>query len=337
MDGPEPETPAPPGPTETPGATASPPAPAPSPAAPPAGPPRKSASLFFLTVFLLMPLAGLAQGSSMLGGLLWSELFVFLVPALVATAGSGLRLRAYLGLGRTEPALLVLGGLAGAAGTLLAVVLQAGVVRVVPPAWLESFDVAQHFRGPAWERWAIAATASIAAPLCEEVAFRGYLLRTLRLRRGPGAAIAISAALFAVTHLNPVLLVGLVGLGVLFGWLAVRGGSLWPAVAAHAGNNAVVSWALVHADEAGARDVAAAPPQAGPLLATLVLGLAVLVPVLVAFARAAATLPPPQDPLAPRDPASPPGPFRLARVPLALRLAVPAGALALAALALLRR
>ena len=262
---------------------------------------------------------------------------MFLVPALVATAGSGLRLRAYLGLGRTDPSLLVLGGLAGAAATLLSVVLQAGVVRVVPSAWLESFDVAQHFRGPAWERWAIAATASLVAPPCEELAFRGYLLRTLRLRRGAASAIAISAVLFALTHLNPVLLVGLVGLGVLFGWLAVRGGSIWPAMAAHAGNNAVVSWALVHADEAAARDAAAAPPEVGPLLATLVLGLAVLVPVLVAFSRTAAAQPPAEDPLSPRDPASPPGPFRLARVPFALRLAIPAGALALAAIVLSRR
>lgn len=300
-------------------------------------PPRKSATLYFLAVLLLLPLGAAAQAFSRPAGLLWSELFVFLVPALVATAGSNLLARRYLGLGPTTPALLGLGALAGAAATLVAVVLQATVVELVPPSWLERFDVAALFGGPPWERWVLAATATFAAPVCEELAFRGYLLRTLRLRHGAAAAIGASALLFALVHLDPVRFAGLVLLGVLFGWLALRGGSVWPAIAAHAGNNAVVSWALVSAGPRagpGAAAGAAAPPTAQVLAATA-LGLAVLVPVLVAFGKAAAELPPPADPLQPRDPADPVLTFRLARVPPALWLAAAAGAALLAAIALL--
>lgn len=297
--------------------------------------PRKSALAFFVVLLLLLPAGVAAQALARWVGLVWTEVFGFLVPALVAVAGSNLLARRYLGLGRTVPALLVLGGIAGASCTLVAVALQGTLVRFLPPEWLDAFDVSRIFAGPAWERWATAATATFLAPVCEEIAFRGYLLRTLRLRRGVGASIALSAILFGLVHLDPVRLVGLVGLGALFGWLAVRGGSLWPAIAAHAGNNAVVSWVLVSGPpSSSATAVPGALPPTAQLLAASALGLAVLVPVLVAYARTAAGEAPPEpDPLERRDPAVSSVAFHPTRVPPWLRAVVAAGALALAALA----
>ena len=93
--------------------------------------------------------------------------------------------------------------------------------------------------------------AVLAAAVCEEFLFRGLLLQLLRRRSGWLVAIVSSALLFAVFHLNPVVLapVGLVG-----AYLAVlvwRSGSLYPAILAHALNNGLALFAsqIFAADE----------------------------------------------------------------------------------------
>ena len=95
--------------------------------------------------------------------------------------------------------------------------------------------------------------AVLTAAVCEEFLFRGLLLQLLRRRSGWLVAIVSSALLFAVFHLNPVVLapVGLVG-----AYLAVlvwRSGSLYPAILAHALNNGLALFASqIFADDAQA-------------------------------------------------------------------------------------
>ena len=80
--------------------------------------------------------------------------------------------------------------------------------------------------------WCVVVGTCVAAPLAEEVVFRGYLQPALLASMSPRAAIAITAAAFGLVHTLPYALpVAL--LGAFFGWLAWRCGSLWPAVLAH--------------------------------------------------------------------------------------------------------
>jgi len=72
-----------------------------------------------------------------------------------------------------------------------------------------------------------------AAGICEEALFRGAIFGLLQ-RKSTAKAIIISAALFAVYHLNPWNLVPLFFIGVLFGLLRARSGSLVPGMVAHA-------------------------------------------------------------------------------------------------------
>jgi len=69
--------------------------------------------------------------------------------------------------------------------------------------------------------------------LGEELLFRGVILAGLRQTFPDRVAIAVSAAMFATLHLSPVAFVHTGGLGLLFGWLAVRTGSLWPSILLH--------------------------------------------------------------------------------------------------------
>lgn len=77
--------------------------------------------------------------------------------------------------------------------------------------------------------------------VCEETLFRGYLLTGFRRDWGAGAGVAISAALFGLMHAfvpDKILMQTLQG--VLFGYLVVRTGSIWPSVTAHFVNNAAI-------------------------------------------------------------------------------------------------
>jgi membrane protease YdiL (CAAX protease family) len=83
--------------------------------------------------------------------------------------------------------------------------------------------------------------ACAAAPLVEEVLFRGVLLESLRAK-GTAVALVVSAAGFAVWHLsfNLVPLLYYTLLGLLLGWLYVRRG-LVCSMAAHFGFNGVLA------------------------------------------------------------------------------------------------
>lgn len=83
----------------------------------------------------------------------------------------------------------------------------------------------------------------VAAPLVEEVLFRGLFLESLRAK-GTAAAVWLSALAFAVWHLNLVALRYYALLGALLGWLYVRRG-LACSIATHVAFNGVLSVAAV--------------------------------------------------------------------------------------------
>jgi hypothetical protein len=87
--------------------------------------------------------------------------------------------------------------------------------------------------------WLVALGVVVAAPLAEEIVFRGYLQGALHRVLSPRAAILLVAALFGLAHgLQYALPTGL--LGAWFGWLAWRRGSLLPAIAGHVLHNGLM-------------------------------------------------------------------------------------------------
>jgi membrane protease YdiL (CAAX protease family) len=78
----------------------------------------------------------------------------------------------------------------------------------------------------------------IAAPLTEEVFFRGFLLQGLARRLPFWPAAVITSAIFALAHVWWQLYLPIFVLGLVFSWLFWRTGSLWAPIAAHATINA---------------------------------------------------------------------------------------------------
>ena len=280
--------------------------------APPAGRPAKSGLGFFLLLMVLyVGLGGTAQSYHPVAGLIWTELFVFLLPPALVAAGSNLRPAPFLLLARRPPTRQVL--LGAACG--LALFFAAGGIMtlttlLVPRTWVDAFDVTRLFEGSRRHQVGMALVASVLAPIAEEIAFRGYVLSALRTHLSPGAAIFGSSVLFASIHLDPVRFPAVLFLGVFLGWLAWRSGSIWPAVAAHGVNNALGS-----ALAAGGTTDPGANGTIGASLALLATGLAALAPLALAWVRATPVPPDGSEDLVRTDPGDPSIRFRLPLVP----------------------
>ena len=76
--------------------------------------------------------------------------------------------------------------------------------------------------------------------VCEELAFRGFILNGLRRRFSPGTAILISSFLFALAHMNVFQFLPAFVLGTVLGVLAVRSGSVLPAMVCHLCHNTLL-------------------------------------------------------------------------------------------------
>ena len=85
---------------------------------------------------------------------------------------------------------------------------------------------------------------ALVTPVSEEVLFRGFVLRGLLGRMGPGPAVVCTALIFSAFHLDAATMVPIFFIGLALGWLNVKTGSLWPCIAVHAGQNALALLAV---------------------------------------------------------------------------------------------
>ena len=105
-----------------------------------------------------------------------------------------------------------------------------------PPRWLEEVNAVLFTArsGPEflWLTFVVALTPAV----CEEIFFRGIIQRSFERVMGWKSVILIGVA-FGLFHMQPLGLVTLSILGLLFGYFFFRSRSLAPSMAAHAANN----------------------------------------------------------------------------------------------------
>lgn len=119
----------------------------------------------------------------------------------------------------------------------------AAVGAIIPSTWLQEQMpelpnlVEQEFDMILKDRWGYFAVGLL-APVCEELVFRGAILRALlQWTSRHWVAIAISALLFALIHANPAQMPHAFVIGLLLGWLYYRTDSVVPGIVYHWVNN----------------------------------------------------------------------------------------------------
>jgi membrane protease YdiL (CAAX protease family) len=93
-------------------------------------------------------------------------------------------------------------------------------------------------RPAGWMFWLAVFTACVAAPLGEELLFRGFLYRPLELRWGPWCAILCTSLLFGGLHEVSVAL-PITLLGLLFAFLRHRSGGVASSILVHLVHNTI--------------------------------------------------------------------------------------------------
>ena len=75
---------------------------------------------------------------------------------------------------------------------------------------------------------------AILAPIAEELMFRGYILESIKKLHGDVVAVFASSILFGIAHFPDPFTIGMATIGgVIYGFVKVKTGSLWPSLVSH--------------------------------------------------------------------------------------------------------
>jgi membrane protease YdiL (CAAX protease family) len=95
-----------------------------------------------------------------------------------------------------------------------------------------------------WPLWVGFVAIAIVTPISEELLFRGLIQPKLEQLVSSNEALVVQAAIFSALHLSPVILLTHFVMGLAFGWIRRKTGSLYPSMLLHGAWNA---WCLCSA------------------------------------------------------------------------------------------
>lgn len=161
------------------------------------------------------------------------------VPLYYVATGANLPLRDDYSLHRPPPVMLAAAALVAVAALSPTSLLAQFSLRLHPadPQWMRFMAEAMP-TGPAGIALAFVAVV-VAAPLAEELVFRGLLHRLASHLWGPWPAAILSALIFGLLHGEPWYLFGLIGIGLVLALVYEATGSVLACWVTHAVHNAV--------------------------------------------------------------------------------------------------
>jgi sodium transport system permease protein len=112
----------------------------------------------------------------------------------------------------------------------LSVTLQKWFFLPLPESFTRQLGV---LADPGQPWWLVFLAFAVAPAVCEELAFRGFILSGFSRSRRVWLAIWLSAITFGIMHMIPQQVFNATLLGVVLGLIAIRSNSLFPAVAFH--------------------------------------------------------------------------------------------------------
>lgn len=205
--------------------------------------------VFVLSVLVGSLVAGVLMASKGVATLTPDITFIFYLIQMMPTIAfvvwrrhrAGLDVGIHLGVGRIHFPMILWG---------VVVLLASGVViepllELFPSAPYEAVQQTIGLGG-----WAIMSTV-VAAPILEEVLFRGVIFESCRERLGKGGAVLLSALLFGLIHGIPVQIVNAFVVGLILGYIYLRTRSLMSVIVLHAINNGLAYISMAFFDDGG--------------------------------------------------------------------------------------
>lgn len=192
--------------------------------------------IFAILLALLYYLGQYLQKEDLLNGLIQTQLLVILLPPMLILGIFKLKPKEvcrFKAPKLKEVALVPF--IAISASVIVILIMQViNMLFPFPEQYLEQmskmFEMTDNF-------WIQLAVIALLPGICEEVLFRGFLIRFYE-GYGKKAAVIISALLFAAFHLDPFRMLPTFLLGLLLGYLTLRSGSILNSMLSHFINNA---------------------------------------------------------------------------------------------------
>jgi membrane protease YdiL (CAAX protease family) len=216
---------------------------------------KETLGMYILSSLLLVTLGSLVQHLDLLSGLVISELAFVSAPVLMFTAAKRYDLKRTFSLTPIRVKTGLLAMLVTSSAFILVGTIAALQETIFPRSqdYQEIWDaiLSQFHQIPLVLTLLL---ISILPGVCEELLFRGFLLQGLRKKLSNTSAIVIVGILFGVFHLDPYRFLPVTLLGILFGYMVVRTGSLLTGMVAHSTNNAIamlISYAVLKAQSQG--------------------------------------------------------------------------------------
>ena len=125
------------------------------------------------------------------------------------------------------------------AGSLVVIVIYGALIELIDWDILSPPEISPDIVFPGLAAVFTFEALVVVTPVVEEVFFRGFVYSGLVPRLGMGWAMVASAVVFSFFHLDVGVFIPIFVTGLLLAWLYQRTGSLWPSIAAHAGQNAL--------------------------------------------------------------------------------------------------
>jgi sodium transport system permease protein len=190
---------------------------------------------FTLLLIALYYLGSYLQAKNLMKGLLQTQLFIIVLPMLVVLRILKQKNSEILRIKMPKAKeLILIPFIAIPAAIIVSVLSQlTNLVFPFPPAYLEMLNKLFTMDSNTWKVFLVMA---LTPGICEELLFRGFMIRFFE-KYGAKMAIIISALLFAAFHLDPFRFVPVFLLGLLLGYLTIRSGSIINSMLSHTINN----------------------------------------------------------------------------------------------------
>ncbi len=198
--------------------------------------------LYMLNFFTQFAVAGAQKTNNayfeLFKSVLVPQLFCLLIPTLIMTLFLTTRPLKTLLMQRTAPLAVILAVVLAIVIHPTSLVLVEMLSRLYPiaaQAQEAMKEIKQNFE--AIPPWLAILLISVTPAICEELAFRGFVLSGLRHWGSRRRAVILTAIFFGFYHsilqqsLNAVLI------GVMIGYLAIKANSIWPCMAFHCTSN----------------------------------------------------------------------------------------------------
>lgn len=200
---------------------------------------------YVVALIVLFYLGSYLQGQDLGKGLLYTQLLIILFPVLLTLRILKLDQKTTLRLQAPRLKEIVLIPFIAIPAAVLVSLLSQVINQLFPfpKEYLEQISKLFQMKMPVWQQFLIIA---VAPGVCEEVLFRGFLMRFFE-KNGKIAAVIISAFLFALFHLDPFRFLPVLLLGFLLGYLTIRSGSIYNSMLSHAINNGFALFVTVFA------------------------------------------------------------------------------------------